>query len=162
GPELLVRLAGPRRRALLEDRLRELIREGSLSADSRLPSSRVLAGDLGVSRRLVVDAYAELLAEGYLVSRRGDGTYVAATSALAGPSCAPAPPRELRFDFFPGIPDLSFFPRSLRLRAALSGYLRRVRGVLVDPDAIVVCAGATQGLALLARALTRAGVSEIA
>jgi hypothetical protein len=38
GPELLVRLAGPRRRALLEDRLRELIRDGSLRADSRLPS----------------------------------------------------------------------------------------------------------------------------
>jgi GntR family transcriptional regulator / MocR family aminotransferase len=188
GPELLVRLAGPRRRALLEDRLRELIRAGSLRADSRLPSSRVLAGDLGVSRRLVVDAYAQLLAEGYLVSRPGDGTYVAATSALAEETAAPAPPRELRYDFFPGVPDLSAFPRSLwlraqrevlrstppatfgypdargslRLRVALAGYLRRVRGVLVEPDAIVVCAGATQGLALLARALTRAGVKEIA
>jgi GntR family transcriptional regulator/MocR family aminotransferase len=183
-----VRLAGPRRRALLEDRLRELIRDGSLGAESRLPSSRGLAGDLGVSRRLVVDAYAQLLAEGYLVSRPGDGTYVAAAAAPPDTATAPSRRRELRFDFFPGVPDLSFFPRSLwlraqrevlrstppstfgypdargalRLRVALAGYLRRVRGVLAEPDSIVVCAGATQGLALLARALTRTGVRDIA
>jgi GntR family transcriptional regulator / MocR family aminotransferase len=188
GPELLVRLAGPRRRAHLEDRLRELIREGSLLAESRLPSSRVLAGDLGVSRRLVVDAYAQLLAEGYLVSRRGDGTYVSSGATLPDTSAAPPPRRQLRFDFFPGSPDVSAFPRSLwlraqrevlrttppsafgypdargalRLRVALAGYLRRVRGVLVEPDSILICAGVTQGLALLGRALARAGIGEIA
>src|SRR5262249_31985080 len=67
GPELLIALRGGRRRAQLEDRLRELVRDGTLPAGTRLPSSRALAGDLAVSRRLVVDAYAQLLAEGYLV-----------------------------------------------------------------------------------------------
>jgi len=47
------------------------------------------------------------------------------------------------------------------LRQALSAYLRRVRGVVADPDAIVVCAGATQGLALLGRALLASGTTAI-
>ena len=110
-------LPGSRRRAQLEDRLRELVRDGTLGAGSRLPSSRALASDLEVSRRLVVDAYAQLLAEGYLVARRGAGTYVAA--AAAPPSRRrPTPPRDaLRFDFFPGAPDLASFPRALWSRA---------------------------------------------
>ena len=188
GPELLVRLRGGRRRAQLEDRLRELIRDGTLAAGGRMPSSRALAGDLGVSRRLVVDAYAQLLAEGYLVARQGAGTYVAAADARERDAPAPQAVRSMQFDFFPGAPDLASFPRTLwlramrevlrstpdsalgypdargapPLRAALAAYLRRVRGVVVEPDAIVVCAGATQGLAVLARALKRTGVEEIA
>ncbi len=187
GPELLVRLRGGRRRAQLEDRLRELVRDGTLDAGSRMPSSRALAGDLGVSRRLVVDAYAQLLAEGYLVARQGAGTFVAAAGALERESPAPPAASALRFDFFPGAPDLASFPRTLwlratrevlrgapdsafaypdargapALRAALAAYLRRVRGVVVEPDAIVVCSGATQGLALLGRALPRLGISSI-
>jgi GntR family transcriptional regulator/MocR family aminotransferase len=187
GPELLIRLRAGRRRAQLEDRLRELVRDGTLAAGSRMPSSRALAGDLGVSRRLVVDAYAQLLAEGYLVARQGAGTYVAATAAVTNGAPAVPSPRALQFDFFPGAPDLASFPRALWLRAmrdvlrlapdsafaypdargalelrrALSSYLRRVRGVVVEPDSIVVCSGATQGLALLGRALAAAGTREI-
>ncbi|HYB24964.1 MAG TPA: PLP-dependent aminotransferase family protein [Solirubrobacteraceae bacterium] len=188
GPELLIQLRGGRRRAQLEDRLRELVRDGTLPAGSRLPSSRSLAADLEVSRRLVVDAYAQLLAEGYLVSRRGGGTYVAASAAQGDGVPASAPAHALAFDFFPGAPDLASFPRALwarvlrdvlrsapasafgypdgrgarELREQLAAYLRRVRGVVADPDAIVVCAGATQGLALLGRALARRGVDAIA
>jgi GntR family transcriptional regulator/MocR family aminotransferase len=187
GPELLIRLRGGRRRAQLEDRLRELVRDGMLAAGSRMPSSRALAGDLGVSRRLVVEAYAQLLAEGYLVARQGAGTYVAATATPTNGASAQPPSRALQFDFFPGAPDLASFPRTLWLRAmrdvlrsapdsafaypdargalelrrALCSYLRRVRGVVVDPDSIVVCAGATQGLALLGRALAAAGTTAI-
>jgi GntR family transcriptional regulator / MocR family aminotransferase len=187
GPELLVRLRAGRRRAQLEDRLRELVRDGTLAAGSRMPSSRALAGDLSVSRRLVVDAYAQLLAEGYLVARQGAGTYVAATAAVADGTPPAQPASAPQFDFFPGAPDLSAFPRTLWLRAmrdvlrsapdgalaypdasgapelrgALSSYLRRVRGVVVEPDAIVVCSGATQGIALLARALRAQGVADI-
>ena len=187
GPELLVRLRGGRRRAQLEDRLRELVRDGTLTAGSRMPSSRALAGDLSVSRRMVVDAYAQLLAEGYLVARQGAGTYVSATASRADGSPPAQPARAPQFDFFPGAPDLSAFPRTLWLRAmrdvlrsapdgalaypdargapalreALTSYLRRVRGVVVDPDSIVVCSGATQGLALLGRALVAAGVEAI-
>jgi len=187
GPELLVRLRGGRRRAQLEDRLRELVRDGTLPAAGRMPSSRALASDLGVSRRLVVDAYAQLLAEGYLVARQGAGTYVAATAATANGAAVTQAPNTPQFDFFPGAPDLSAFPRALwlrttrevlrsapdsafaypdprgavELRRALASYLRRVRGVVVEPDSIVVCSGATQGLALLARALLAQGTGAI-
>jgi len=93
GPELLIELRrgnGRPLRAQLEDGLREAARSGLLPAGSRLPATRALAGDLGVSRRLVVDAYAQLLAEGYLTARPGAGTYVsdAATAASAPPRCA--------------------------------------------------------------------------
>src|SRR5262249_33163218 len=80
GPELLVELdrAAPRPlRAQLEDALRDAVRGGRLLAGAALPSSRTLAGDLAVSRRMVVEAYAQLVAEGYLVARRGAGTFVA-------------------------------------------------------------------------------------
>jgi GntR family transcriptional regulator/MocR family aminotransferase len=192
GPELLVHLNGTNgcrngRRAHLELRLRGLVREGALRPGARLPSSRALAGDLGVSRRLVVEAYAQLVAEGYLTSRPGDGTFVAAAGSPETDDFVEPLIQTLQFDFFPGAPDLGSFPRSLWLRAmretfssmpasalaypdargapdlrrALAGYLHRVRGVVVNPDAIVVCSGATQGLALMARALTREGIDTI-
>src|SRR3984893_10806758 len=90
GPELFVELDRATRRPLraqLEDELRDAVRSGRLAAHARLPATRALASDLGVSRRLVVDAYAQLLAEGYLVARGGAGTYVAGaagTSEAAG------------------------------------------------------------------------------
>jgi GntR family transcriptional regulator / MocR family aminotransferase len=182
GPELLVELdrAIPRPlRAQLEDGLREAVRSGRLPAAARLPATRALASDLGVSRRLVVDAYAQLLAEGYLVARRGAGTFVAdAARAVTLPAAEGESPRPA-FDFFPGYPDLASFPRAAwlramretlrqapdrafgypdprgapELRAALAEHLRRVRGVVVDARSIVVCSGAAQGFALLARAL---------
>ena len=193
GPELSFLLrdgwSGKRlRRVQIEDRLREMVRDGTLTAGARLPSSRALAGDLEVSRRLVVDAYAQLLAEGYLLARQGAGTYVASVGTVPEPSSAPPAGTALHFDFFPGAPDLASFPRTLwvrtvrdvltdvpdsafaypdprgavELRRALASYLRRVRGVVADPESIVVCSGATQGLALLGRALARQGLGSIA
>ena len=182
GPELLLALDRGVRRSLrsqLEDGLREAVRSGRLAARSRLPATRVLAADLGVSRRLVVDAYAQLLAEGYLLARPGAGTFVAdMASTLSEPATEPTRDA-LAFDFFPGYPDLASFPRSAwlrvmrealreapdralgypdprgapELRAAVAAHLRRVRGVVVDPGSIVVCSGAAQGFALLAKAL---------
>ncbi len=181
-PEVLLELSRSARvplRAQLEDALREAVRSGRLPARARLPASRVLASDLGVSRRLVVDAYAQLLAEGYLVARAGAGTYVAEAAAGASAPAAERPARTPAFDFFPGYPDLASFPRRMWLRAtretlatapiaslgypdlrgtselrrALAGHLRRVRGVVADPQAIVVCSGVAQALVLLARAL---------
>ena len=182
GPELLVELDRANRRPLraqLEDGLREAVRSGRLRPRARLPATRALASDLGVSRRLVVDAYAQLLAEGYLIARRGAGTFVAdAASAVAVPAGEPEPSSPA-FDFFPGYPDLASFPRRAWLRAlresireapdrafgypdargapelrrALAEHLRRVRGVVADPQSIVVCSGAAQGFVLLARAL---------
>lgn len=200
GPELLVELrrdGGRPLRAQLEDGLRAGVRAGRLAAGARLPSSRTLARDLGVTRRLVVEAYAQLAAEGYLVARGGSGTYVAAGRVAQAPAASrtdvqraadAARSARVRHDFFPGAPDLSAFPRqawlrALRdvlrtlpdralgyedprgvpaLRAQLAEYLARVRGVVADPERIVIVSGAAQGLALLARVLVRRGTPRIA
>src|SRR3954466_4384111 len=187
GPELLIELRrddGAPLRGQLEAGLRAAIRSGRLKPGARVPASRVLARDLGVSRRLVVEAYEQLRAEGYLEGRTGAGTFVRADGAAAPAASEPPPggplhPSTLRYDFFPGAPDLAGFPRSdwlratreaLRrlpdralgypdargvpeLRAQLAGYLRRVRGVVAEPDRLVVVAGAQQAVALTATAL---------
>ena len=57
----------------LEQGLREAIRDGRLPAATGLPSSRAFAAQLGVSRGIVVEAYEQLVAEGYLASRPGGG-----------------------------------------------------------------------------------------
>jgi len=130
-PGLLVRLdrsGSQPLRAQLETSLREAIRGGRLRAGERLPSSRELARALAVSRGMVQECYGQLLAEGYLTSRTGSATRVAAISGqqaggqpAGGPAAAsPAPlspgrqPREppLIADFKPGVPDLSSFPRT--------------------------------------------------
>lgn len=118
----------------VEHGLRAAIRTGRLAPGDRLPPTRTLARDLGVSRRLVVGAYEQLAAEGWLDARVGAGTAVrrrlphaaAAASAPAGalgagddpavPSRSAAPARP-RFDFFPGHPDLGAFPRAAWARA---------------------------------------------
>jgi GntR family transcriptional regulator/MocR family aminotransferase len=93
--ELLMRLdrtAGPVGRQLT-DGLRQAIRDGRLSPGDRLPASRALAADLRVARNLVVAAYEELLAEGYLVGRQGSGTYVRADLPPSTGRLAARPPR---------------------------------------------------------------------
>ncbi|MDF0528471.1 PLP-dependent aminotransferase family protein [Tsukamurella sp. 8F] len=179
GPELLVELDRNSRVPLhrqLTDGVREAIRDGRLAAGSRMPSTRVLAHDLGVSRRLVVDAYGQLVAEGFLRSTQGSGTRVTSVEASVAPR-----PRATRgrvdIDFSPGVPDLAGFPRQawlkalrqglsvtessalgyveqhglLRTRIALAEYLARTRALDTDPERIVLCSGVTQGLMLLAR-----------
>lgn len=61
------------------DGLRDAILAGRLAPGARLPSSRVLAEDLGVARNTVLQAFEQLRSEGYLVGRRGGGTQVRAT-----------------------------------------------------------------------------------
>src|SRR5258708_34170274 len=62
----------------IEASIRDSIRAGRLRRGSSLPPSRVLAADLGVSRGVVVEAYQQLTAEGYLTSRPGGHTVVGA------------------------------------------------------------------------------------
>src|SRR6201998_1637232 len=79
-PGLLVRLdrsASQPLRAQLETSLRATIRAARLRGGERLPSSRELARELGVSRGMVQECYGQLLAEGYLASRTGPATRVA-------------------------------------------------------------------------------------
>jgi GntR family transcriptional regulator / MocR family aminotransferase len=78
----------------IETSIRDAIRAGRLARGASLPPSRALAADLGVSRGVVVEAYAQLAAEGYLDSRSGGYTQVAAcgdvTPGLAGQVTAAA------------------------------------------------------------------------
>ncbi len=79
--DLHLELSGTRPRAALEAALRDAVRSGRLSAGTPLPSSRALAGDLGLARNTVADAYAQLVAEGWLDARHGSGTWVAERAA---------------------------------------------------------------------------------
>jgi GntR family transcriptional regulator / MocR family aminotransferase len=193
GPELLLRLDrghGQPLRSQLEAGLRDAIRSGRLQGGERLPSSRELARELGVSRGLVQECYNQLLAEGYLTSRAGSATRVApgARPAPTGPSRRPVPPPRLIADFRPGVPDLASFPRgdwvwatreacrsvatpdldygdprgSAVLRQVVAAYLRRVRAAAADHDRIVICTGFAQGLNLVLRALAQRGVRRLA
>ena len=175
--------------AQIEDQLRQAIRDGVMRGGTRVPSTRDLARQVGVSRRVVVDAYAQLAAEGYLTLRQGARPTVADTAATAGaPPAAPKPAPPPRFDFRPSVPDVSTFPRAawlrcLRealatmtdddlgygdacgvdlLREALADYLGRVRGVVADPARVIVTAGYSQGLGIVCRALAESGARTIA
>src|ERR1700712_4849163 len=77
GTDLHLDLVGTRLRSGLMAALREAVRTGRLAPGTRLPSSRSLATDLGVARNTVADAYAELIAEGWLTAKQGSGTRVA-------------------------------------------------------------------------------------
>ncbi|MFF4588528.1 PLP-dependent aminotransferase family protein [Streptomyces sp. NPDC001388] len=171
---------GEGRRAGLERALRDAVREGRLAPGTRLPATRRLAVETGISRNTVKAAYDQLVAEGYLTARQGSGTRVASlSSAGTEPPEAVTRAREPRFDLRPGSPDVGAFPaaawlRALRraiatapslaydygdprgrieLRTALSGYLGRARGVVAPPERIVITSGYVQGLALLTRVL---------
>jgi GntR family transcriptional regulator / MocR family aminotransferase len=170
--------------------LRAAIREQRLASGQRLPSTRTLAYDLGIARGTVVEAYAQLEAEGYLTVRRGAGTWVADVAVAAPDSARLAEPEAppARFTFNPGLPDLAAFPRAawtsalrralrdvpaptlgygdprgrVELREALAAYLARARGAVADPELIVVCSGLVHGLSLLSRVLHAQGVRRIA
>src|SRR5438105_15938355 len=77
--DFLIALDRSRSRGLrvqVEHALREAIRLGRLPSGSTMPASRTLASELRISRSVVVEAYDQLVAEGYLVARQGSGTRV--------------------------------------------------------------------------------------
>src|SRR3954471_9200574 len=89
--------------AQIEDQFRRAIRDGALKPGARVPSTRDLARQLGVSRRIAVDAYAQLAAEGYLGLGQGARPHGSETAALAGEPVSPEPTRPPRFDFRPSV-----------------------------------------------------------
>jgi len=199
--------------------IRCAILSGRAGAGLRLPSSRWLADDLGVSRTTVLAAYDQLTAEGYAEARVGSGTYVAPQlpgAAIERRSLerqrphlveAPAAPRlsrygervaaadmrapydsmlgrePLRFDFMPCVPDLAGLSSeswrrcvartaartdeslfgygdpsgTLSLRRAVATYLGRSRGVICEPDDVLVVSGVAQALDLSLRILVDEG-----
>ena len=175
-------------RANLERALRAAVADGRLVPGATLPPSRTLAGDLGIARNTVTEAYAQLVAEGWLVARQGSATRVAARPMQARPNAAALATRSspCRYDLRAGFPDVSSFPHQEWLSAArfaLAGasadsfgygpaaglpvlrrrspdtraHARRAR----RPERVVVCAGFTTGLRILARALRGRGVRRI-
>ncbi|MFI9817423.1 MocR-like pyridoxine biosynthesis transcription factor PdxR [Saccharothrix variisporea] len=189
----------------LAGRLRVAIAEGRLPVGGRLPATRTLAADLGVSRGVVTEAYRRLAEDGHVTGRGRAGTVVTAVPARpVAPAVPSAPPvfptvpgadvfdvvREApaRIDLSPGVPDLTAFPRAawLRaersvlarlssaefgygdprgtpaLRAAVTRWLARTRGIVADPDEVVIVTGVAQALALLAETLLDAGTDELA
>ena len=191
GLDLHLEVSGSRVRDGLESALRDAVRTGRLPAGTALPSSRALAKDLGIARNTVVDAYGQLVAEGWLAARHGAGTWVAERTAppAAGPAVRPAPDaRVIRFDLRPGVPDVSAFPRTgwlaaarralgaapasdlsytdprglLPLRAAIASYLARARGVAVTPERVVVCAGYAEAISILSEVLADRGATRLA
>jgi GntR family transcriptional regulator / MocR family aminotransferase len=177
-------------RSALERTLRDAILSGALREGVRLPASRALAGALGVSRGVVSDAYGQLEGQGFLVVRSRAAPQVAA--GVRGPvelprhatSQQPAP----RYDLTPTTPDVTLFPlnrwlaavqtvarragpglldyRQSRgepvLREALAAHLGRTRGVVADPEQIVIVQGTSQGVDLLLRLLVRRGARRLA
>src|SRR5262245_29104074 len=142
----------------LYDGIRGAILRGALPPGMRLPATRTLAADLGVSRNTVMTAFEQLLAEGYVEGRHGSGTYVspslpeellqAPPAAAGGPrpsgagprlskrgrAMAAAPtafhqPRDVPRAFETGLPALDLFPHETWGRLAA----RRLRGGAAEP-----------------------------
>jgi GntR family transcriptional regulator/MocR family aminotransferase len=179
GIELNRQSEQPLKRQIYQE-LKERIMRGQLQSDDALPSTRELSQDLGVARNTVGEAYEMLIAEGFVISRQGAPTRVAEGLCLKQPSTAPRefspPQRRWKADFGTGRPDLRQFPRFLwqrllhqaslelpielygytgpeglsALRSEIAAWLFRNRGLTVSPEDILITAGATHALHLLA------------
>lgn len=174
------------KRAALAEALRAAVLDGRFRAGDPIPSSRVLAEQLGVSRGSVVAAVDQLVGEGYLVARPRAAVTVASDGLLVPPAApataapvATAPVRGRVLDLRPGLPAtrgldgpewraawrpaLSAPPAALpratgdpALREQVAGQLRRSRGVDVDADDVVVTSGTSDAVALLCRSAAAA------
>ena len=192
----------------LDGQLREAVLSGRLAPGTRLPATRQLALELGVSRLTVQNSYEQLVAEGFLTAVTGAGTFVAEIPPEDLPPPRPAAIRlgagqglglsrrgraiaktwaatriaEIR-PFRPAVPAPELFPmavwsklwsKALRrlgadlfsygppggyapLRRAIAEHLANARGVLCDPEQVIVTAGSQQSFALSALALLDQG-----
>jgi len=155
---------------------RAAILDGQLRPGQRLPSTRMLARKLGISRLPVLDAFERLLQEGYVVGRVGSGTYVSAAgfdraetvdrAVDVGPFRVSAPAldqfphhiwrrlvarhaRNMPIDMMAYGDPLGHLP----LRMAIVEYLRSTRGVSCDESQVLITSGSQMGLQLCALAL---------
>ncbi len=191
----------------LTRQMKSAVLSGRLPPGARLPSSRVMARELGISRNTAVSALEQLKAEGYLESRIGSGTLVApfAPSLLGSSNGAraraqgfehrlakrweraltlhPLTPTDKPRPFRPGLPDVRAFPYDLwnaslrraarhldeasagyahfsghpRFRKILSEHLAETRGIVAEPEQIIVTSSARGGASLIASALLEEG-----
>lgn len=168
--------AGERAYMQIYAQLREDIVSGVLPLGSRLPSKRLLAGELGVSLVTVEHAYALLCDEGYARSRERSGYFVAFGGSAPAVSAPYAPAETVELVGAPEDFPFSALARTMRrvladydrrilskapaqgcteLRQALSAYLARSRGIRVDPGQIVVGSGAEYLYSLIVQLLGR-------
>ncbi len=195
--------------------LRGLILDGVFGPGSKLPTSRAMGKELGVSRNTMLNAYQQLVDEGYAQGIVGSGTFVARSlpdEARRPGAQIPSPKRRLKlstssyaqrllkhapragaswrlprhhlpYDFRYGEPAYNDLPLEtwsrllgriarnaragelaygepagpIELRQALAGYLRRARGVVCEPEQILITQGSQQAIDLIARVLVDAG-----
>jgi GntR family transcriptional regulator / MocR family aminotransferase len=190
GPLLALRLDRSQPLGLqIERQLRALVGSPELGLGAELPSTRALAADLGVSRGVVVGAYAQLAAEGYIALRRGAVPTVAALARRPEDVGVDfdVPIAGARFNLRPDLPDLALFPRAdwiaaeraalhgaantdlaygeplgaRRLRRELAPFLARTRGVQATLDRTCIAGGSSQALHVLAATLHAAGARRI-
>jgi DNA-binding transcriptional MocR family regulator len=173
----------------LADALRAVTAQGSLRAGDRLPSTRALAAELGVSRTVTAAAYDQLLAEGWVAGRHGAGTFVVGApgpvAPAAGRAAVPDPPAS-GTDLRPGAPCLEVLDRAVwrrawraagdeapdavtspagapAYRAAVAEHLLRHRGLPAGGDDVLATAGTSAAVGELARLLppgARVGVED--
>ena len=168
----------------LADGLRLLVADGRIPPGTRLPSERELTVALGVSRTTVTRAYAHLRDQGYLASRQGSGSVVAAAGGVAprsdmlarpGPGRtghdrphlrrADAPRHGVAAAYEAALAELPRTPAGVRLlpvRAARRCARRSPRryderGLPTTPDQVLVTSGALSALAIASRAFVGAG-----
>ena len=163
------------------------MRADVLPVGTRVPSSRALAAQLGVSRGVVVEAYDQLVAQGFLAVRQGAVPVVAAGSAMQAEEETGERPAQYRYDFGANVADTARFPRRqwlrtmervlaalpdaaleypdargvVELREVLAGYLRRVRGVDAGPGRVIVSQGFLQSIDLVCRLLHEQGAARV-
>jgi DNA-binding transcriptional MocR family regulator len=167
--------------AALAAALRSLVLDGRLPVRARLPSERELAVALGVSRTTTAAAYDLLRGEGFVESRRGSGSRVAlptggavdrelgaappattdaidlTIAALPAPGATMEAVARATRDLAGHLGGTGYEPRGLAsFRRAVAGHFE-ARGVVTDPDQIVVTAGAQHALALLLDVLVAPG-----
>jgi GntR family transcriptional regulator/MocR family aminotransferase len=189
--DLLVALDRSDRRGLatqLQQQLRSAIQQRRVASGTLLPPSRLLARDLGVARSVVVTAYENLAADGYLSGRQGSGTRVMPIAPPLSDSHLRSSDPAVDVRLVGGLPDPALFPRAewlrhyrsalndvpnrdlgypgplgaQQLREALTNYVGRVRGVSTTPGELMITSGLTQAVVLVARALRSRGVDAIA
>jgi GntR family transcriptional regulator / MocR family aminotransferase len=173
----------------LEEQMRSGIQSGALAAGEQLPSTRVLAQDLGVSRGVIGRAYGQLAAEGYISLRQGAAPSVRAAVRFDPKTVSQSNGRpRIVYNLRPHLPEVARFPRRPWLRAVresleqartadltygdeaglwdlrveVANYLSRTRGVLADPERTLISAGCTHALNLVSRVLARRGQTVMA
>ncbi len=174
--------------------IRDLVLSGRLKPHSKIPSSRLLSEELGVARATVVEAYEQLSGEGYLETRSGSSTRVAAE--LPEELLSAIPEKQARRKtttrphariparpFRSGLVDWEHFPHDewgrllgrywrnppiallehndvfgwLPFRAAIAAHLYEWRGILCEPEQVIISAGGMDAFDFVHRAILKPG-----